>query len=113
MTTGPLPMISADAGLRRSARGACAEPAGKGAAGAVPAAAEAEPPGEGAARAVIQKSHRPRGLGGLACRASSDLLPGLSGPVRRPHRTGRKGWAKSSTKGGTKKEDEGGSRQGL
>ncbi len=25
-----------------------------------------------------------------------DLLPGLSGPVRRPHRTGRKGWAKDS-----------------
>ena len=45
----------------------------------------------------IQRTHPPRGRGGRGRARSSSLLPGLTGPVRRPHRTGHERTAQGST----------------
>src|ERR1035437_87810 len=78
MTPGPLPLISALVGLTRSARGAGL--AGIGIVGRRVA-------GSVNGGSVTQKSPRPQGAVVLVA-GIHRLLPGLSGPVRRPHRTG-------------------------
>ena len=52
-------------------------------------------PGPGTA--VTNETHRPVWLGGRARIGSDCLLPGLTGPVRRPHGTGLQGWRQRST----------------
>ena len=51
----------------------------------------------GPGTAVTNETHRPVWLGGRARIGSDCLLPGLTGPVRRPHGTGLQGWRQRST----------------